>query len=144
MLEEPTCRARSCKTRTSSGGQLYRKCACLARLGELAGTTDVGSDLRPQKVEALAQSLEHAPQTLFRGYGRSDGAQSTQQPDFLSGPDVHTERDLLYPVIFGGTARAGCPADEIATLPERFKTLRTLLVPGLLSAEFLAGRRQPI
>ena len=37
-------------------------------------------------------------------------------------------------------------ADEIATLPERFKTLRTLrglLVPGLLSAEFLAGRRQP-
>ena len=37
-------------------------------------------------------------------------------------------------------------ADEIATLHERFKTLRTLrklLVPGLLSAEFLAGRRQP-
>jgi hypothetical protein len=37
-------------------------------------------------------------------------------------------------------------ADEIVTLHERFKTLRTLrtlLVPGLLSAEFLAGRRQP-
>jgi hypothetical protein len=37
-------------------------------------------------------------------------------------------------------------ADEIATLHERFKTLRTLrtlLVPGLLSAEFLAGQRQP-
>jgi hypothetical protein len=37
-------------------------------------------------------------------------------------------------------------ANEIATLPERFKTLRTLrtlLVPGVLSAEFLAGRRQP-
>ena len=37
-------------------------------------------------------------------------------------------------------------SDEIATLPEQFKTLRTLrtlLVPGLLSAEFLAGRRQP-
>ena len=37
-------------------------------------------------------------------------------------------------------------ADEIATLPERWKTLRTLyklLAPGLLSAEFLAGRRQP-
>ena len=37
-------------------------------------------------------------------------------------------------------------ADEIATLHERFKTLRTLrklLVPGVLSAEFLAGRRQP-
>jgi hypothetical protein len=36
--------------------------------------------------------------------------------------------------------------DEIATLHERFKTLRTLrqlLVPGFLSAEFLAGRRQP-
>jgi hypothetical protein len=36
--------------------------------------------------------------------------------------------------------------DEITTLHERFKTLRTLralLVPGLLSAEFLAGRRQP-
>lgn len=37
-------------------------------------------------------------------------------------------------------------ADEISTLHERFKTLRTLrtlAVPGLLSAEFLAGRRQP-
>ena len=37
-------------------------------------------------------------------------------------------------------------ADEISTLHEKFKTLRTLrklLVPGLLSAEFLAGRRQP-
>lgn len=37
-------------------------------------------------------------------------------------------------------------ADEIATIHERFKTLRTLrtlLVPGLLSAEFLAGRREP-
>ena len=37
-------------------------------------------------------------------------------------------------------------ANEIATFHERFKTLRTLytlLVPGLLSAEFLAGRRQP-
>jgi hypothetical protein len=37
-------------------------------------------------------------------------------------------------------------ADQIATLHERFKTLRTLrtlLVPGLLSAEFIAGRRQP-
>jgi hypothetical protein len=37
-------------------------------------------------------------------------------------------------------------ADEVATFHERFKTLRTLrklLVPGLLSAEFLAGRRQP-
>lgn len=37
-------------------------------------------------------------------------------------------------------------ANEIATLHERFKTLRTLrnlLVPGVLSAEFLAGRRQP-
>lgn len=36
--------------------------------------------------------------------------------------------------------------DEIATLHERFKTLRTLralLRPGLLTAEFLAGRRQP-
>jgi hypothetical protein len=34
-------------------------------------------------------------------------------------------------------------ADEIGTLHERFKTLRRLLVPGFLSAEFLAGRRQP-
>ena len=37
-------------------------------------------------------------------------------------------------------------ADEIATIHERFKTLRTLrtlLVPGSLSVEFLAGRRQP-
>ena len=37
-------------------------------------------------------------------------------------------------------------ADEIATFHERFKTLRTLrrlLIPGFLSAEFLAGRRQP-
>jgi predicted amidophosphoribosyltransferase len=37
-------------------------------------------------------------------------------------------------------------ADEVSTFRERFKTLRTLrklLIPGFLSAEFLAGRRQP-
>ena len=37
-------------------------------------------------------------------------------------------------------------ADEIASFHEKFKTLRTLrglLTPGLLTAEYLAGRRQP-
>ena len=37
-------------------------------------------------------------------------------------------------------------ADEVGTLGFRFKTVRTLrslLIPGLLTAEFLAGRRQP-
>ena len=37
-------------------------------------------------------------------------------------------------------------ASEMATVPERFKTLRTLrklFIPGLLTADFLRGRRQP-
>lgn len=37
-------------------------------------------------------------------------------------------------------------ADEVGTLGFKFKTVRTLralLIPGLLTAEFLAGRRQP-
>jgi Protein of unknown function (DUF3667) len=49
-------------------------------------------------------------------------------------------RDLSARRFFGDLA------DEVGTLGFKFKTLRTLrglLTPGLLTTEFMAGRRQP-